>query len=71
MGKGEGERGTPGGILDQRALRDREGTWGEGEINNCNPKDTKEGETGNIENKTARERGGERTGVAVSSAPGF
>lgn len=33
------------------------GNMGEGVINNRNPKDNKEGETGNTEYMTARERG--------------
>lgn len=42
MGKREGEGETPGGILDHRALRDRERTR-EREINNLNPEDPGEG----------------------------
>lgn len=69
-GKGRGKRNTRRNTGPKGKTRQR-GNTGEGEINNCNPKDTEERETSNIENKTARESREERTGVAVSSAPGF
>lgn len=43
VGKREAERETPGGILDQRAPRDGDRTWGERDINNLNPADPREG----------------------------
>lgn len=43
VGKREAEKETPGGILDQRAPRDGDRTWGERDINNLNPVDPREG----------------------------
>lgn len=53
VGKREGERETPRGILDHRALTDRE-NMREREINNLNPADPGGG-------RRARERDNERT----------